>query len=253
MINPEALQNMLPDVNQQRDIPLAGTEQMTTPDDWITGVAAPTTQQAGAEEPFEFPFPEQWGDVSDFLTRMMETGMPTDVSGMSGALWDVYGQEAQRAGAEHLERAGLMGTRFGTPVGRRVGEEFARAGERVHAGALPFEYAAGEAARGRQMGAAGGLTGLGGQYLYAPMNIAQSMAGMGAGAQAAQQAEIDPIYANWLRETEEASPWLQYALGAFGGEVPYGPQMYEPGTSSQLMDMSSLFAMLQMLQGQGGG
>lgn len=270
MINEEALRNILPDINQQQ------MSQTTPP---TTGVPAPTrphtlpfspatTQPtpsyatppttgvpAPEQEAFEFPFPEQWQTATDIYNQFAETGMPTDVSGMSGALWDVYSVEAQRAAERQLERAGLMGTRFGTPVGRRVGEEFARAGERVHAEMLPWEFAAQEAARGRQMGTAGGLTGLGGQYLYAPMNIAERMAGMGGRAQEAQRREIDPVYQNWLREQEENSPWLQYAMDFGGGQVPYGPQMYEPGWSSQLMDIGGTLGTMGMFQnwGQGGG
>lgn len=258
MIEQEVLQNLIPPPITAPPVPLAKPADETPAPTGIIPTSDPrhpdyTQTGGGGGQPFQFPFPEQWGTASNVLNQFAQTGMPTDVSGMSSALWDVYSREAQDLAKQLTEQAGVGGRRFGTPLQRNITEQTMRAGERVHAGALPFQFQAEESARGRQMGTVPGLQSLGRDYLFAPADISGRMFGMGQQMQQARQQELSNIYNEFLRTTPEASPWLQYAQGAFGGQVPYGAQMYQPGMSSQLMDFSSMLAMMQALGGMGGG
>ena len=69
----------------------------------------------------QFPYPSQWGEASDFWSKMLETGMPTDVEPWWKAQKEAAGVEIGRAGREAAEQFGLGGMRYSTPLGQQLG------------------------------------------------------------------------------------------------------------------------------------
>ena len=84
----------------------------------------------------------------------------------------------------------------------------------------------GESARDRALQSAGGLSGLGAQYLQAPQDWAQQMWGMGTEQQATMQSALDTAYQDFMRMTPEYSPWLQQLMGYVGLDSQVTPQQY---------------------------
>ena len=95
------------------------------------------------------------------------------------------------------------------------------------------------------LGAAGGLGQLGGQYAQLPLNVSQTMMGLGGAQQQMQQQELDRQREEWLRQQPEYSPYLQYQQQAT--QVPYGPQTYQPGFASNMMDIGGMAGMYSMM------
>lgn len=184
-----------------------------------------------------FPYPSQWGEASDFWSQMLKTGMPTDIQPWWKAQQEAAGVQIGRAGREAAEQFGLGGMRYSTPLGQQLG----RIGAETTAGIMPEYWARGmgaqEAARGRQMQAAGGLMGVGGEMFRAPFEAGERLLGMGGEYQRQQMTSMYPMMQEFQRMTPEQSPWLQ-----MGQQFPYGqfgqqPQMYQPSFMGQLMDV----------------
>ena len=185
----------------------------------------------------QFPYPSQWGEASDFWSKMMESGMPTDISPWWKSQQQAAGQQITRAGKEAAEQFGLGGMRYSTPLGQQLG----RIGAETTAGIMPQYWGMGmqaqEAARGRQMGAAQNLFGAGGEMARFPMEVGERMLGMGGEYQRQQMQSMYPMMQEFQRMTPEQSPWLQ-----MGQQFPYGqfgqmPQMYQQSPFGQMLDI----------------
>jgi hypothetical protein len=189
-----------------------------------------------------FPYPEQWGEASDFWSQMLKTGMPTDISDWWKSQQTKAGYNITRAGKEAAEQFGLGGMRYSTPLGQQLG----RIGAETTAGIMPEYWRMGmgaqEAARGRQMGAAQNLWGAGGDYARLPMEVGERMLGMGGEVQRQQMVAQYPATQEWSRMRPEANPYLQ-----MGQQFPYGqfgqmPQMYQPSFGGQLLETGASIA-----------
>ena len=97
------------------------------------------------------------------------------------------------------------------------------------------------------LGSASGLSGLGGAYAMLPGQISQQAMSLGQQQQAMEQQQYDRDREEWLRQQPEYSPYLQYQYGA--SQVPYGPQTYQPGLGSSLMDIGGQLGMYSMMGG----
>lgn len=93
----------------------------------------------------------------------------------------------------------------------------------------------GESAQQRALQAAGQLMPLGQMAAQHPLNVAQQMLGMGGQLQQQQMAAIAPLYQHFMTQTPEASPWLQYAMGATQMPFTQAPQQYQASPFSQLL------------------
>jgi len=189
-----------------------------------------------------FPYPSQWGEASDFWSKMLETGMPTDISPWWKSQQEAAGQQITRAGKEAAEQFGLGGMRYSSPLGQQLG----RIGAETTAGIMPQYWQMGmqaqEAAKGRQMGSAGMLAGLGGEMGRFPLEVGERMLGMGGEYQRQQMQSMYPMMSEFQRMTPEQSPWLQ-----MGQQFPYGqfgqqPQMYQPSPFGQMLETGAAVA-----------
>jgi len=185
----------------------------------------------------QFPMPSQWGEASDFWSKMLETGMPTDISPWWKSQQQAAGVQIEKAGKEAAEQFGLGGMRYSTPLGQQLG----RIGAETTAGIMPQYWQMGmgaqEAARGRQMGAAQNLFGAGGEMARFPMEVGERMLGMGGEYQRQQMQSMYPMMQEFQRMTPEQSPWLQ-----MGQQFPYGqfgqmPQMFQQSPFGQMLDI----------------
>ena len=185
----------------------------------------------------QFNYPEQWGEASDFWSKMMETGMPTDVEPWWQAQQQAAGVQIEKAGKEAAEQFGLGGMRYSTPLGQQLG----RIGAETTAGIMPQYWGMGmqaqEAAKGRQMGAAQNLFGAGGEMARFPMEVGERMLGMGGEVQRQQMTAAYPMMQEWQRMTPEQSPWLQYGMQFPYGQFGQMPQMYQPSPFGQMLDV----------------
>lgn len=193
-----------------------------------------------------FPYPEQWGTATDIYNRL-GTGMP----GMPdpSAIWGGYQQQAGDLSRELAEQAGMgMGSRYGSALQRNIADVGMRAGERF--GGEMERLRMGDIAGQRQamLGAAGGLSGLGGAQAMLPGQLAGQAMGLGGQLQGMQNIPLQAQYQEFLRQQPEYSPLLPY-MQQFGANLPYGPQTYQPGFGSSMMDIGNMMAMYGMMGG----
>ncbi len=190
----------------------------------------------------QFPYPKQWGEASDFWSKMLETGMPTDISDWWKSQQTKAGYDITRAGKQAAEEFGLGGMRYSTPLGQQLG----RIGAETTAGIMPEYWRMGmgaqEAGRQRQMQSAQNLWGAGGEMARFPMEVGERMLGMGGEYQRQQMAGMYPMMQEWQRMTPEQSPWLQ-----MGQQFPYGqfgqqPQMYQQSPFGQMLQTGAAVA-----------
>lgn len=171
----------------------------------------------------KFNYPSQWDEASDFWSQMLRTGMPTDIEPWWQAQQEKTKYGIERAGKEAAEQFGLGGMRYSTPLGQQLG----RLGSEAWAGIAPQYWGMGagmkEAAKGRQMGAAQGLMGVGSEFARFPLETGERMLGMSGEYQRQRMASMFPFMQEFQRMTPERSPWLQY-----GAQFPYGAFQQEP-------------------------
>lgn len=194
-----------------------------------------------------FPYPEQWQQAGDIYGQLAG-GMP----GMPdpSAIWGGYQQQAGDLSRELAEQAGMgMGGRYGSALQRNIADVGMRAGERF--GGEMERMRMGDLAGQRQamLGAAGGLSGLGGAQAMLPGQLAGQAMGLGQQYQGMQNIPLQAQYQEFMRTQPEYSPYLPYMQQ--GSQVPYGPQTYQPGFGSNMMDIGGMMGMYGMM-GQGG-
>jgi hypothetical protein len=177
-------------------------------------------------------FPSQWQTASDTYSRIANSN-PADY----GQWYDKAKQTAQYditdAIRQAVEQAGMGGMRWSSTLGR-TGQDIAA---RTMAG-LGAQYAGNELNAyqnniANQLGAAQGLSGLGQQYAYLPMDIANNMMNMGQSMQNAYQNEISPYYGLWNSMQDYNSPWLQNALQLASQSQP---QQYNKSAFGNIWD-----------------
>lgn len=219
-----------------------------------TGIGGynPTTgwTEGGQMEQTEFPYPQQWGTASNVMTRFAE-GLPTD----TGAWWEAQQAPFERRISDQAkqvaEQMGLGGLRYSTPMTGQIADITGRESANLFGQLAERQLGLTEAAKDRGLQAAGGLTGLGQQYLNAPQEWARQMYGMGSGMTALGQGGIDRSYQEWMRGLEENNPWLAQAMGFVGMPSNMTSQQYQPSWLSQLLGFGSNF--IPFIPGWGGG
>ncbi len=195
----------------------------------------------------EFPYPEQWQQAGDIYGQLAG-GMP----GMPdpGAIWGGYEQQAGDLSRELAEQAGMgMGSRYGSALQRNVADVGMRAGERFGGEMERLRMGDIQGQRQAMLGAAGGLSGLGGAQAMLPGQLSQQAMSLGGQYQGMQQQEYDRQRQEWMRQQPEYSPYLPYMQQ--GSQVQYGPQSYQPGFASNMMDIGGMMGMYGMMN-QGG-
>lgn len=216
---------------------LPGATTGATPPSGGMGMPMPTTPQANYGGSVSMPW--QWGQAGQTLGGMAQTGMPTPYSPWYQQAKQVAGQDIAREIGQASETAGLKGMRWSTPLARQAQEI---AGRRMGEVGLEWtgrELDALEQARQRQLQATGQLMPLGQMAGMFPLDVAQRYMGMGGEMQRQRQAEIAPLYQEFMRGTPEASPWLNLLMGATSMPFQQTPQMYQPSFMSQLLGMGS--------------
>uniref|UniRef100_A0A6M3XL41 Uncharacterized protein n=1 Tax=viral metagenome TaxID=1070528 RepID=A0A6M3XL41_9ZZZZ len=233
------------------------TPQISLPSEWGTASSVMSDFATGLPT----GIPPSWYQGMQDVDKMAATGAPTDVSGIYSSWLPVAQQQMKDFSQSEAERLGLEGMRWSTPLQNRVSdyarqmseqfglnisqqqvqaEEAARA-RQLQAMPLQYQYGAGtaglaESAKDRGLAGAQGLAGLGQAMTQYPMDLAQLSMSMGLQGQQAQQAEYDKMYNEFLRTSEEGSPWLQNALALLGiGGGAYSPQQYQQSGLSQLL------------------
>ena len=199
-----------------------------------TGYTGPFTMPLMGEG--DFNFPPEWGLAGMTLADMTETGMPVDINAYAKAQLPMLQTQMSDWAKQASEQAGLAGTRWSTPLQRNITEQANRLAQTYGADIAGKWLESQEAARGRQMGGAQGLMGLGSLYSQLPLQVSQQMMDMSGQMQGMGAAEIAPLMQEFLRTAPENNPWLQMLLGATqpGG---YSPEMYQQGGGAQWMQM----------------
>lgn len=190
-----------------------------------------------------FPYPEQWQQAGDIYSQLAG-GMP----GMPdpSAIWGGYQQQAGDLSRELAEQAGMgMGSRYGSALQRNIADVGMRAGERFGGEMERMRMGDIQGQRQAMLGAAGGLSGLGGAQAMLPGQLAGQAMGLGGQYQGMQQQEYDRQRQEWMRQQPEYSPYLPYMQQ--GAQVPYGPQTYQPGFGSNMMDIGGMLGMYSMM------
>jgi len=204
--------------------------------------------------------PDIWNQGMQDANAMAATGSPTDVSGIYDKWLPVAQQKMKDFSQGEAERLGLSGMRWSTPLQNRVSDyarqmseqfglemsqadvqaqEAARA-RQLQAMPLQYQYGAGtsglaESAKDRGLASAQGLAGLGQMQTQYPMDLAQLSMNLGLQGQGAQQSVYDKLYNEFLRTSEENSPWLSNAMGLLGLNTNYTPTQYQQSGLSQLL------------------
>jgi len=183
-----------------------------------------------------FNFPPEWGLAGMTLADMTETGMPVDINAYAKAQLPMLQTQMSDWSKQAAEEAGLAGTRWSTPLQRNITEQANRLAQTYGADIAGKWLESQEAARGRQMGGAQGLMGLGSLYSQLPLDVSQQMMNMSTQMQGMGQTEISSLMQEFLRTAPENNPWLQMLLGATqpGG---YSPEMYQQGGGSQWLGL----------------
>ena len=199
-----------------------------------TGYTGPFTMPLMGEG--DFNFPPEWGLAGMTLADMTETGMPVDINAYAKAQLPMLQTQMSDWSKQAAEEAGLAGTRWSTPLQRNITEQANRLAQTYGADIAGKWLESQEAARGRQMGGAQGLMGLGSLYSQLPLQVSQQMMDMSGQMQGMGAAEIAPLMQEFMRTAPENNPWLQMLLGATqpGG---YSPEMYQQGGGAQWMQM----------------
>ncbi|MEE9510429.1 MAG: hypothetical protein V3V81_08045 [Candidatus Bathyarchaeia archaeon] len=238
--------------------------QMPSP--WIQGMAG--TQQA-MQTGLPTQMPNIWGNLGGLATQMATTGAPTSQDPWYQQAKQVAGRDIASSIGQAAEQAGLKGMRWSSPLARQAQEIAARRMGEVGLEWTGRELGALEAARGRQLQAmplmqqvGAGQAGLSeaarqrqfgalplqlqfgqavGQY---PMDVAQRAMQMGGTMQQQQMAAMAPLYQEFLRQTPEASPWLQMAMGATQMPFTQGPQQYQQSGMSNMLGIASILPFL---------
>lgn len=186
-------------------------------------------------QPTEFPYPGQWETASNVWTQFAQ-GLPTD----TGQWWEAQQAPFERRISDQAkqvaEQMGLGGLRYSTPMTGQIADITGRESANMWSQLAQAQLGLTEAAKNRGMQAAGGLAGLGQQYLNAPQEWAQRMYGMGAGMTGLGQQGLNAAYQNWLRETPEASPWLGQAMGYSGMPSNMMPQQWQQSPIGQFLN-----------------
>jgi hypothetical protein len=215
--------------------------------------------------------PTAWAQTQNELGRTMAGGDATDTSDAYKKAKMVAERDTQLAIDQAAEQAGLGGTRWSSSMGRTA-QDIA-GGKMAELGSTFAQQAMGaqEAARGRELQAAGqmynlgqGQAGLGenamnrwfqsGQGLLNQgqaagrnaLDYASALENQGSGIQQSDQSAINAYLQNYLRESQENDPWLSMAnqYASTSGQ----PNQYQQGGVGTALGMfSSLLPFLGML------
>ena len=80
-----------------------------------------------------------------------------------------------------------------------------------------------------------------------PGQLSQQAMSLGGQYQGMQQQEYDRQRQEWMRQQPEYSPYLPYMQQ--GSQVQYGPTSYQPGFSSNMLDIGGMMGMYGMMGG----
>ena len=201
--------------------------------------------------------PWQYGHGSGQLQNLIGAdGQPVDIQGYAESQLPVMQTLMGDLSRQAMEEATMTGTRQSTVLQQKLVEQARRLSENYGADIANKWMQAQEAAMGRKMGGLGlmlpygqaeanlglqntqnqmygasALQGIGSDYLYAPMNIAQGFGNLGNQIYGQQAQGIDQF---------QNDPWLQTALGLSQqpGSQQY-PQTYQPSWTSQILGLGA--------------
>jgi hypothetical protein len=200
----------------------------------------------GAFDFSQIPMPQQWGQAGDFYSNMLQTGQPTSASDWYTQAKEQAGYDVQDAIKQAAEQAGMGGMRYSTPLGRTAQDISARSAANLGTQFAQQQMTAEEAARARQMSAAGGLQGMGQYQTGYAQDLANQAAGLGSQIYGQDQNTINQIISQFMRMSPENNPYLQNALGM--SSVSGQPSTYQQSGLSQWMSgIGSLLPFLFML------
>ncbi len=240
--------------------------QWQTASDTLTGIATGQYMPAA---------PEAWTQTQDYLNQLIQNyGMPTSYAPAYQAAKKQTTYDIEDAIKQATEQAGLSGMRWSTPLGRTAQDISARAMAGLGSTWTTQELGAQESAMNRALQGVQALSGLGGQqaqfaqlpyqnalaataqltplgqsYTDQYMNLAKTLLGAGTTMQAGQQDTANQFYQQFLRNTPEASSWMQQMLSLLGGSQGNAvPQQYQQSSSSSMLGiLGSILPFLGML------
>lgn len=175
--------------------------------------------------------PPEWDIASNLASYMAMNGMPTSTDDWYTAAKAKTAKDIEAAIKQSNEQAGLGGMRWSTPLAYTNAKTAADAMTDLGAEYASQTMQSLENARARQLQASGLLSTLGQQYADYPLAVSSQAFEQGQAMTAQQQAAIDKIYQEFMRNTEENNPWLNLAYQLATGQGIQ--QQYTPGAGTQ--------------------
>ena len=188
--------------------------------------------------------PEDIGPVYDWLSPMnkatdimggiAESGSPVDYSGWWGANLPKMQRTIEDQSKNAAEMMGLGGMRWSTPLQRNITDITGRETNSAWSDFAKMSLGGQEAAKQRQLQAAGALPGISQAGYGIQSNIANALMGAGQGATNFNQQQLGNLLNLWGQNNPTLQTWLQSALGGLGGQSNFAQQQYSPSWLSQL-------------------
>ena len=202
-----------------------GTTAANTTAAYTGGTAMPANNYTGY-------LPSQWQTASDTLTGIAQNGNPVNYGNWYNQAKQTAQYDITDAIRQAVETAGMGGMKYSTSLGRTGQDIAARTMAGLGRDWTNMELGAQQQGIQNQMGAAQGLAGLGQQYAYLPMDVANNMFNMGQGMQGAMNQEISPYYNLWNSLQSYNSPWLNNMMQLAQSSQP---QQYQQSGMSQFL------------------
>jgi hypothetical protein len=179
--------------------------------------------------------PQELDWASQALGEMSATGRPTSWSPWYQQAKETVNTDVMDAIKQAAEKAGMGGTRWGTPMGRTAQDISSRAFQNLGTTYTGQELGALENAANRSLSAAQGLGNVAQQRWNMPLQYANQAMGMGQNMQQQYQNMFNPQYQEFLRTAAENNPWMNMGMGLTNLTGQYTPQTYQPSFLGQLL------------------
>jgi hypothetical protein len=222
--------------------PSGSTEEATVPQyqdyDKLFPGGEGTPNYTGVQQP------QEWLNASNFYNQMMQTGMPTSSSqwyqnakGQAQTdIYDIIKQINEQAGASGY------GKRYSTATARTGQEQASRRMGELGTQFAGMEMGAEEAARNRQLMAAGGLLNTGNYLTQYPLQLTDRAMGYGQSLYGVGQNQANQMQNWWASQQPFSNPWLQYGIGMATQQLPMTYPQYSQSGFGQLLGAAGSIA-----------
>jgi len=180
-----------------------------------------------------------WKGPMDYATNVMggiaQEGSPVDYSGWWGANLPAMQRTIEDQSKQAAEQFGLGGMRYSTPLQRNITDITGRETGNAWSDFYKMSLGGREAAKQRQLQAAGGLSGISQAGYGIQSDIASKLMGGGQSAMNTNQQQLMNLLGIFNQNNMTLPMWMQSGLGGLGTNTNFGQQQYSPGGLSQFL------------------